>query len=45
MITKAYSCNTCKKLRQHIDMFNKDICYPCYDKLSKEAQDNLWVKK
>lgn len=29
---KNYQCDECKRIMRHMDMFDKNICYDCYDK-------------
>ena len=41
MIIKRYKCNKCEKIRKHIDMHDKDICYDCWEaEQDKTAESN-----
>lgn len=37
---RNYQCNKCKAIKCHIDMYNDNICYDCFDKDNKEVKND-----
>jgi hypothetical protein len=39
-----YKCNECGAIRQHIDMYNSEMCYDCWEK-EQDEQNKLEDKR
>lgn len=35
-MVKRYECLECKRVKKHIDMYSKDLCYSCWEKKGEE---------